>query len=67
MRDEAHLSAVDAALCVDHVEVGGLGLSDSAKGLEIPGIRHEIANPDLRVGHTLFMSQSGHCAQRCQS
>ncbi len=47
--DEGDLAAVDAALLVDLVEVGNLGLADHAIGGRRPTIRHDVADLDLGV------------------
>ncbi|MGY4300982.1 hypothetical protein ACVWXN_009077 [Bradyrhizobium sp. i1.4.4] len=44
------LAAVDAALVVDHLEIGFLGLADDAVGGRGTGIGLDIADPDLGVG-----------------
>src|SRR6185437_3302498 len=48
--DELDLAPVDAALLVDHVEIGGLGLADRAIGRGRPAIGHGLADLDLLVG-----------------
>ena len=44
------LSAVYAALLVDHLEIGGLGATDHAIGRGRPAIGHGLADLDFRVG-----------------
>ena len=47
--DEVDLAAVDAALLIDHVEVGGLRLADGAVGRSRAAIGHSVAELDLGV------------------
>src|SRR5208282_910715 len=47
--DEVDLAAVDAALFVDHVEVGGLRLADRAVGRGWAAVGHGVADLDLGV------------------
>src|SRR5262249_40718678 len=59
--DEVDLAAVDAALLVDHVEVGGLGLADRAVARSRAAVRHGVAELDFGVagaGSVLARSQS---------
>ncbi len=48
--DEVDLAAVDAAIVVDHPEIGAHGLADDAIGRCRPRIRHDVADLDLGVG-----------------
>ena len=48
--DEVDLAAVDAALVVDHVPVGGDALADHAIGRQWPAVRIGMAELDLLVG-----------------
>ena len=48
--DEIDLAAVDAALIVDHLEIGFLGLADDAVGGSRAAIGLDIADLDLGVG-----------------
>src|SRR5690606_7292335 len=49
VRDVVDLAAVDPALVVDHVEIGAGGLADRAVGRRRAGVRHDVADLDLRV------------------
>jgi hypothetical protein len=49
--DEVDLAAVDAAIVVDHPEIGAHRLADDAIGRRRPAIRHDVADLDLRVGY----------------
>src|ERR1700694_34944 len=46
--DKFDLSAIYAALLVEHPEKGGLGLSDCRDNCERPAIRHDIPDRDFR-------------------
>jgi hypothetical protein len=48
--NEVEFTAVDAALLVDHPEIGGLGLSDARIGRCRPAERHGLADLDLGIG-----------------
>ena len=48
--DEVDLAAVDAALVVDHLEIGFFGLADDAIGRRRTAVRHDIADLDLGIG-----------------
>ncbi len=48
--DEGDLAAIDAALLVDHLEIGGLGFSDRRVGGRRATIRHDVADLDLGIG-----------------
>ena len=48
--DEGDLAAVDAALLVDHLEIGSLGLADGRVGRSRAAIRHDVADLDLGIG-----------------
>ena len=48
--DQIDLAAVDAALLVDHLEIGGFGLADHAIGGGGPAIGHGLTDLDFRVG-----------------
>ena len=59
--DEVDLAAVDAALLVDHGEVGGLRLADGAVARSRAAVRHGVADLDLGVagaGSVLARGQS---------
>ena len=47
--NEGDLAAVDAALLVDHAEIGGFGPPDGAIGRSGPRVRHDVADLDLGV------------------
>ncbi|KAG5719640.1 hypothetical protein E4T56_gene17499, partial [Termitomyces sp. T112] len=48
--DEVDLATVDAALVVDHLEIGFFGLADDAIGRRRTAVRHDVADLDLGVG-----------------
>jgi hypothetical protein len=48
--DEGDLTAVDAALIVDHLEIGDFGAANHAIGRSRPAIWHGLADLDFRVG-----------------
>ena len=48
--DEVDLAAVDAAIVVDHAEIGAHRLADDAVGRGRPAVRHDVADLDLGVG-----------------
>jgi hypothetical protein len=48
--DEVDLAAVDAALVVDHLEIGFFGLADDAIGRRRTAVRHDVADLDLGIG-----------------
>jgi hypothetical protein len=47
--DEVELAAVDPALLVDHLEIGGLGPGDRAVGGSGSAVREALANLDLGI------------------
>jgi hypothetical protein len=49
--DEVDLAAVDAAIVVDHAEIGTHRLADDAVGRRRPTIGHDVANLDLGIGY----------------
>src|SRR5712675_1881417 len=49
--NEIDFSAVDAALIVDHFEVGGFGLANSGVSRCWPAVRHYIADFDLGIAY----------------
>ena len=51
-RDEIDLAAVDAALLVDHPEIGCLRPPGHTIGRGITAIRHGLADLDLGIGDT---------------
>ena len=60
--DEVDLAAVDAALFVDHPEVGFLGLADGAVSRRRARIGHDVADLDLgigRAGVVFLLGESG--------
>ena len=59
--DEADLAAVDAALGIDLVEIGGLGLADGGVGGRRARIGHDVADLDLGVGgaRIVFLLRAG--------
>ena len=60
--DEVHLAPVDAALLVDHLEVGRFGLADDAVGGGGTTIRHDVADLDLRVARARVVFLLGESA-----
>ncbi len=48
--NEVDLAAVDAAIVVDHPEIGAHRLADDAIGRCRPAVRHDVADLDFRVG-----------------
>src|SRR6266700_1523687 len=50
--NEADLAAVDAALGIDLVEIGGFGLADDPVGRGQPAIRNDVADADLGITGT---------------
>jgi len=61
--DEFDLAAVDAALVVEHLEIGGLGTRDGAVGRSRPAIGRGIAELDSGLGRARHARQchKGHC------
>ncbi|MGY3371525.1 hypothetical protein ACVWZL_008650 [Bradyrhizobium sp. GM2.4] len=59
--DEVDLAAVDAALVVDHLEVGFFGLADDAIGRGRTAIRHDVADLDLGIGRAGVIFFLGEC------
>ena len=59
--DEIDLAAVDAALGVDHVEIGFFGLADHAIGRRRAAIGHDVADLDLGVAGAgiVFLLRAG--------
>src|SRR5260370_17965347 len=51
-RDEVDLAAVDAALIVDHLEIGGLGPPDRPVGGGGTAIRPDVATLGFAFRHT---------------
>src|SRR5207302_1130721 len=51
VRDEVDLAPIDAALLVQHLEEGGLRLTNGPIGGSGTAIRHDVANLDLGVGN----------------
>ena len=47
--DEVDLAAIDAAVLIDHGEIGGFGLADGAVGRSRAAVRHGVADLDLVV------------------
>jgi hypothetical protein len=58
---ESDLATVDAALVVDHLEIGFFGLADHAIGGGRTATRHDIADLDLGVGRTGVVFLLGEC------
>ena len=48
--DEIDPAAVDAAIVVDHPEIGAHRLADRGIGRRRAAVRHDVANLDFRVG-----------------
>ena len=64
--DEVDLAAVDAALVVDHLEVGGDRLADRAVGRGRPAVRHGVADLDLGVARArvvFLLRRGGPCGE----
>ena len=61
--DEVDLAAVDAALVVDHPEIGGLRLADHAVGRRRAAIGHDVADLDFGIGGAgiVFLLRQGRC------
>ena len=59
--DEVDLAAVDAALIVDHPEVGGIGLADDRVNRGRAAIGHRVADLDLGVGDADVVFLLGQC------
>ena len=51
-RDHVDLAAIDAALLVDHFEVGRFDSTDGAVGRRGARIRHRVTNLDFCIGST---------------
>ena len=60
--DEVDLAAVDAALIVDHLEIGFLGLADKPVGRCGTAVRHDVADLDFGVGRAGVVLLLGECA-----
>ena len=68
-RNEFDLPAVDAAVRIDHREIGGIGLAECTVGRRRPAVRHRIAELDFGVRGAgivgfLRMYGPGHDAKR---
>ena len=64
--DEVDLAAVDAALVVDHGEVGGLRLADGAVGRSRAAIGHGVADLDLGVADAGTVLAGGKSQSACE-
>ncbi|MEY9756805.1 hypothetical protein ABIE73_004200 [Bradyrhizobium yuanmingense] len=60
--DEVDLAAVDAALVVDHLEIGFFGLADDAIGRRRTAVRHDVADLDLGIGRAGVVFLLGECS-----
>ena len=58
--DEIDLAAVDAALGVDHLEIGSLGLADHAIGGGGSAVRHDVADLDATAVRSAVPLRSRH-------
>jgi len=65
--DEIDLAAVDAALGVDLLEVGVLGLADHAIGGRRSAIGHDVADLDFGVGGAGIVFLLSECSAVGQS
>ena len=62
-RDQVDLTAVDAALRVDHPEIGCLTLAENAKGGDRPAIGHGLADLDFGGGDAGLIGCCGSALQ----
>ncbi len=64
--DEVDLAAVDAALGIELVEIGGLGLADRRIGRSRTRIGHDVADLDLGIGRAgiIFLLGVGRACER---
>ena len=60
--DEVDLPTVDAAVVIDHSEVGAHRLANGTVGRCWPAVRHDVADLDLGVGHAGAVLPLGGCA-----
>ena len=58
-RKQADLASVDAALLIEHLEIGRLGPADGAERGERAAVRHGLSDLDLGVGHAGAVSLLG--------
>ena len=67
IRDELDLAAVDAAVLIDHLEVGFFGLADDAIGGGGTAVGHDVTDLDFGIGRTGVVLLLGECAAVCGS